>query len=79
MSRSYKKTPVCKEGNRSKKWGKRKANRKVRKTTGLGGKSNLYRKAYESWNICDYRTFKERDVNMKEKDLNFWKKWYLRK
>ena len=39
MSRSYKKTPVCKDGNTSKKRGKKIANKKIRKTTDLGQKS----------------------------------------
>ena len=29
----------------------------IRKTTDLGQKSNLYKKGYESWNICDYRFY----------------------
>ena len=44
MSRSYKRTPVCKDGNASKKRGKKIANKKIRKTTDLGQKSNLYKK-----------------------------------
>lgn len=79
MSRSYKRTPVCKDGNKSKKFGKRQANKRVRKTKELGRKSKLYRKAYEPWNVCDYRFFKERDVNMEEEELSRWKKWFLRK
>lgn len=44
MSRSYKKTPVCKDGNASKKRGKKIANKKIRKMADLGQKSNLYKK-----------------------------------
>ena len=44
MSRSYKRTPVCKDGNASKKRGKKIANKKIRKTADLGQKSNLYKK-----------------------------------
>ena len=36
MSRSYKRTPVCKDGNASKKRGKKIANKKIRKTADLG-------------------------------------------
>lgn len=32
MSRSYKQTPVCKDGNKSKKYGKRQAHKKIRST-----------------------------------------------
>ena len=44
MSRSYKRTPVCKDGNASKKRGKKIANKKIRKTADLGQKFNLYKK-----------------------------------
>ena len=44
MSRSYKRTPVCKDGNASKKRGKKIANKKIRKTADLGQKPNLYKK-----------------------------------
>lgn len=79
MSRSYKKTPVCKDGNDSKKSGKKIANKKVRKNPELRGKSNLFKKAYESWNICDFRLYEECEKDFDTKALNFWKKWYLRK
>ena len=36
MSRSYKRTSVCKDGNASKKRGKKIANKKIRKTADLG-------------------------------------------
>ncbi len=52
MSRSRKKTPIGKDSG-SKKWAKRQANKKVRKTKGLfSGKD--YKKLYESWDINDY-------------------------
>lgn len=80
MSRSYKKTPVCKDGNTSKKIGKKFANKKVRRTGFLSGKSKRFRKVYETWNVCDYRFFEPKDPNMKDKsEINHWKKWYLRK
>ena len=40
MSRSHKRTPVCKDGNASKKRG----NKKIRKTADLGQKSNFKKK-----------------------------------
>lgn len=79
MSRSYKKTPVCKDGNASKKRGKKIANKKIRKMADLGQKSNLYKKGYECWNICDYRFYEECADGYSAEDLNCWKKWYLRK
>lgn len=55
MSRSYKKTPINKDGYGSKnlKWYKRSANKKVRRTPEIhSGKS--YRKVYETWTFRDY-------------------------
>lgn len=59
MSRSYKKTPVLKDSNTSKKAGKRVANKIVRKTDFdvLIGKSKQFRKVSETWNIYDYRIY----------------------
>lgn len=81
MSRSYKKTPVCKDGNKSKKEGKFWANKKIRRSKDLrmGVKSNLYKKAYEQWDVCDYRCYVECKVNAEKEELNWWKKWYVRK
>ena len=83
MSRSYKHSPVCTcGGNRSgtRKYWKRKANRKVRKTNGLVLKSKNYKKVYESWDICDYRFFtRKKDFVENPKDLEKWKKYYYRK
>ncbi len=77
MSRSFKKNPVCKEWNHHKKWMKRQANKKVRRTHELSGKSNIYRKAYESWDICDFRFFIRNDGNVEE--LNCLKNAMYRK
>lgn len=84
MSRSYKRTPICKDGNKSKKFGKRQANKKIRKTAGLSGKSNNYKKIYESWNVCDYRIYSDKikwfgGEKIEKDSLNHWEKWYLRK
>ncbi len=52
MSRSRKKHPVaCDKTN---KWAKRDANKKVRNTEDIGNGNN-YKKYYNSWNICDYK------------------------
>lgn len=79
MSHSYKKTPVCKDGNASKKSGKKMANRKIRRFVGLAGKSNCYKKVCESWDICDYRFYEKCKMGMNAEELDRWKKWYLRK
>lgn len=83
MSRSYKHSPVCTCGGKSigtRKYWKRKANRKVRRTKELGIKSKSYKKVYESWDICDYRFYikKEHFVACAE-DLEKWKRYYYRK
>lgn len=51
MSRSYKKNPFVKEKN--KRYWKRQANRRVRKTNCANG--GFYKKLYNSWNITDWR------------------------
>lgn len=54
MSRSIKKNPICKSGNNS-RYGKRLANKKVRRTLiDMPQKSKAYKKVYESYNITDY-------------------------
>lgn len=53
MSRSFKKTPIVKDGH-SGKPGKRLANRKVRRFKGRIPNGRWYRKLYESWDIHDY-------------------------
>ena len=85
MSRSYKKSPVCKCCKM--KGGKRRANKKVRQALkgNMSGvpalKSNIYRKLYESWDICDFRMF----GNFKREESLFkltgedWEKIYRRK
>lgn len=52
MSRSYKKTPITKDGH-SGKFGKKVANRKVRQYKGDLADGKSYRKIYESWDIHD--------------------------
>lgn len=83
MSRSYKNSPVCTEGeNRAgtRKYWKRLANRKVRKAKSLGMKSKNYKKIYESWDICDYKFYLQKEHFVKcAEDLEKWKKYYHRK
>lgn len=88
MSRSYKHTLVYKV-NKSKN-NKRHANKKVRREAkqrsydSAAGKSNLYRREYESWDICDYRFWGE-PIWREESCLNLrdypeiWQKCYRRK
>lgn len=83
MSRSYKQTPVFKEGsNRAKirKHNKRQANKLVRKNKFLSGKSNNYRKSgMDTWDICDYRFYEPKENNMSKEELEHWKRYYFRK
>lgn len=61
MSRSYRKFPLCK-CERSCKWGKKQANKRVRRYKGEISNGRNYKKLYESWEICDYafsETWKE--------------------
>ena len=56
MSRSFKKTPIYKDGGYQSD-GKRIANRKVRRAPNVTfstGKRKLYKKIYETWDINDY-------------------------
>lgn len=62
MSRSFKKHPVVTD--KTYKWAKKDANRKVRKLENLGN-GNEYKKHYCSWDICDYKFL----VSLKDK---FW-------
>lgn len=61
MGKSYKKFPFCKCED-SCKWGKKQANRRVRRYKGELGNGREYKKLYNSWDICDYyfsETWKE--------------------
>jgi hypothetical protein len=57
MSRSYRKNFITQQSYRSKtpSFFKRLANRKARKDPDLPN-GNGYRKVYETWNICDYKS-----------------------
>lgn len=52
MSRSYKKA-IIKDENRYKRWHKRQASKKVRRTKHVGNGGN-YKRVYPSWDINDY-------------------------
>ena len=54
MSRSYKKTPIIKDHD-SGKWGKRQANKRIRKLKwGRSRRKGWYKKAFCSYEIHDY-------------------------
>jgi hypothetical protein len=72
MSRSYKKTPVVKDGD-SGKVGKKFANRKVRRYKHDLSNGKAYRKVFNSWDIHDmvnyysYQSFKkDKEAHQKE-------------
>ena len=82
MSRSFKKTPVYKDGSdkaKKRKYWKRQANKKVRKQQIALGKSNEYRKIGEQWDICDYRFYETKPGSTTDEDYSHWKKYYFRK
>lgn len=79
MSRSFKKHPIIKDNGKSKKKGKKIANRKVRRSKLSGRKSKNYKKYYESWNVYDFRFYRDKEPDMDDEYLNWWKKMYYRK
>lgn len=54
MSRSYKKTPCVRSDDHNTWREKRQANKVVRQCSDLSNGS-CFKKAYNSWNICDYK------------------------
>lgn len=82
ISRSFKKTPVYKDGSdrsKTRKYWKRQANKKVRKCRTALKKSNQYRKIGEQWDICDYRFYEKKPDNDKSERHNHWGRYYFRK
>lgn len=65
MSRSFKRTPVNKIGHG--KQGKQRANRSVRQKDLPLGKSNLYKRFYDQYNVIDYRFYHDKDSEIFEK------------
>lgn len=72
MSRSCKKTPVSKGRCKNSRWAKRAANKRVRRAKTLWGKSKAFRKISETWDICDWKFYRERpwNPNREEKKIN---------
>ena len=62
MSRSYKKNAYATDNKHSGR-GKRRANRTFRRDKNILYQNGAYKKAYCSWNICDFRfRYGEKDV-----------------
>lgn len=78
MGKSFKKTPIIKYAGYG-KFGKRQANKKVRRSFAGSGKGAGYRKVYPTWYINDmvfYWTRKDAEkIGMPEE----WEKLYHRK
>ena len=86
MSRSYRKSPIKKDGSKhGNKFAKRLANKQIRRTKrNLIGKSKIYRKHYDSWNINDYICYyskadaieawyrEESDKNLSKRNYSKW-------
>lgn len=79
MSRSYKRTPVLKCCG-DKKYGKRQANKKVRRSDkSVLYRGKQYRKLYESWDINDVIVFWSKNEAEKSGMFDVWKKVVLSK
>ena len=63
MSWSCKKTPVSKGRCKNSRWAKHAANKRVRRAKTLWGKSKAFRKISETWDICDWKFYRERPWN----------------
>ena len=72
MSRSRKKTSVSKGRCKNSRWAKHAANKRVRRAKTLWGKSKAFRKISETWDICDWKFYRERswNPNREEKKIN---------
>lgn len=93
MSRSCKKTPVCKDNSKGSKKAKKLANKKIRKTDVANG--GAYKKAFQQYDMHDYISYWTKEVALKsfrdpnsrmyhfketeEEFLNWWAKNNIRK
>jgi|HigsolmetaAR206D_1030411.scaffolds.fasta_scaffold00003_82 hypothetical protein len=68
MSRSYKQTPVWKNG-RPGRFGKKLANRKIRRYKEDISDGGQYRKLYESWNIHNFISYYPFSEYLKERNF----------
>jgi len=88
MSRSYKKTPIAKDNKRGRKYFKRLANKKVRKTKNISN-GKEYKKVFNTWDIYDYvsyctlEEFEDmcvgRMFKTKEEAKEYWRRVYYNK
>jgi hypothetical protein len=76
MSRSYRKNWILTDtyGSKYRKWAKRQANKRIRKTENVQD-GRWFRKLYDSWNICDYKYHYENGYNRRGSDVT-WVKGY---
>ena len=65
MSRSVRRTPIRKDHN-SGKWGKKQANKKVRREKDFFESGNNYKKIYNTWNIHDYVAYYTKEQAIKD-------------
>lgn len=88
MSRSYRHTPILKDGGKSSKKNKQLANRYVRRVINrnpaLRLKGKQYKRLYETWEINDYTTrFTEKEaINYYYKMFSsnrYWDIWFKEK
>ena len=78
MSRSYKKTPICKDNGIGKN-AKRSANKIVRRANEeniKAGKSNSYRKQSNSYDIHDYVSYWSREEAIKAYNEDKGGRWH---
>lgn len=76
MSRSYKKTPYC--GDNKSNGMKKVANHKVRrllKNPDVDFPHKAYRKAFCSWDICDYKYIQSSFESYYRDELRRWAEW----
>lgn len=82
MSRSYRKTPILKDGGRSSKYNKQLANRHIRRKANRDvysdhiGSNSFYKKMYESWEINDYISRYTLDEAIKDYDRLKKYEWF---
>jgi len=64
MSRSYKKHPGFSDNDKSKKWNKRQANKRVRRHQKELDSGCNYKRLYQQWDICDhnFRVFSRNEL-----------------
>ncbi len=79
MSRSYKKTPIVKSTPPIyRRFAKRQANKKVRKSVNIADKA-AYKRVYQSWSIHDYVSYYPFDRKDATMSVDEWERGYLRK